>query len=398
MNDAFPSFPMPRACPFDPAPELRELGNVARVRIWDGSTPWLVSGYSEQRKLLQDERISTDPRKEGYPHTSEGAAVGRQAVRAFGFMDDPEHHEYRQLVSRFFTAERARAMRPTIQSHVDRMIDEMLEGERPVDLVKALALPLPSIVVYEVLGVPYDDHGFFHEKVSVIVSDLESPESMFNAVIDLKGYLGTLVEQKSEDPVDDVISGLVADGLRPGLISLDEILSSVLLLVAAGYETTANMISLGVLALLSNPQQLEMLRPFDNEEVLSRAVSELLRYLSVVHNGTRRVALDDIHVDGQVIKAGEGIIFPNEAANRDPSAFAGDPDAVDILRPVSRHLAFGHGVHICLGQWLARAELEIAYSTLFSRLPDLRLAVPFEDLRFREEMSVYGLHALPVTW
>jgi cytochrome P450 len=222
-------------------------------------------------------------------------------------------------------------------------------------------------------------------------------EQSARAVVELRDYLGELADRKRERPGDDVLSRLVVDREATGELSRGDLQSSALLLLVAGHETTANMIALGTLALLENPDQLALLRAADDPTVVAGAVEELLRYLNITHNGRRRVAIEDIEIAGRVIRAGDGVIIANDIGNRDPEAFA-EPDLLDIRRDARRHVAFGFGVHQCLGQPLARVELQVVYSTLYRRIPTLRLAADPASIAFKHEAAVYGVHELPVSW
>ncbi|MFF7655586.1 cytochrome P450 [Streptomyces sp. NPDC007983] len=392
-------FPMARAagCPFDPPPALRattEEGPLARVGLWDGSTPWLVTRHAEQRALLGDPRVSADITRPGYPSQ---APIPKGSVPiSFILMDDPEHARLRRMVTAPFAIKRVAAMRPAVQKIVDDLIDEMLAGPAPVDLVQAFALPVPSLVICELLGVPYADHDFFQDNSKVLINREVEPEQRTAAHGALLGYLDGLMGEKISHPVDDLLSGL-ARRVTAGELTREEAAQMGVLLLLAGHETTANMIALGTLALLENPGQLALLRETDDPKLVASAVEELLRYLNITHSGRRRVALADIEVGGQVIRAGEGIILANDIANRDPEVFP-DPDRLDIRRDARRHVAFGFGVHQCLGQPLARMELQVVYSTLYRRIPTLRLATELEKIPFKHDGSVYGVYELPVAW
>ncbi|WP_425825868.1 cytochrome P450 [Streptomyces fractus] len=395
--------PSPRAsgCPFDPPPALHALQSepsLSRVRIWDGSSPWLVTRYDQLRALLGDPRVSADVNGAGYPHRSAGHMAGSRARRTFLNMDDPEHARIRRMVTAPFAIKKVEALRPSVQRIVDGLIDEMLAGPKPVDLVQAFALPVPSLVICELLGVPYEDHDLFQRHTKVIVKRDAAPEDTVAATTALADYLEELLAHKQSRPEDDLLSELATKRVATGEMTRREAAHMGVLLLAAGHETTANMIALGTLALLEHPDQLAALRGTDDPKAVSSAVEELLRYLNITHSGRRRVALDDIEIDGQVIRAGEGIILANEVANRDPRAFAGDPDELDITRDARRHVAFGYGVHQCLGQPLARVELQVVYSTLYRRLPDLALATGIDQLEFKHDGLVYGVYELPVTW
>ncbi|MEV6175202.1 cytochrome P450 [Streptomyces sp. NPDC051954] len=399
MPEAIPAFPMPRAahCPFDPSPQLREVGPISRVRIWDGSTPWLVTDYDVQRAVLADQRFSADSGKPGYPAQTEAILVQREKSKAFISMDDPEHDRQRKMLTRHFTIKRMEGMRPRIQQIVDGLIDDMLAGPKPVDLVTAFALPVPSLVICDLLGVPYSAHDFFQSRSTKLVARNTTSDQAVKAGDELKAYLLDLVAAKEKQPTDDMIGRLVTDQLATGALTRDEIAAMAVLMLSAGHETTANMIALGTLALLRDPAQLAEIRDTDAPDLIVNAVEELLRYLNITTGGRRRVATEDIEVAGRLVRAGEGIILANEAGNRDEVQFP-EPDRLDIHRQARHHIAFGYGVHQCLGQPLARVELQVVYSTLYRRIPTLELAIPFEEVPFKHDNFVYGVHSLPVTW
>ncbi|WNV86918.1 cytochrome P450 [Umezawaea sp. Da 62-37] len=397
----------PAGCPLDPAPAMRarqEEGPLVRVRLWDGSTPWLVTGHEEHRALLGDPRVSVEPMRPGWPKLSPGeAAAIEQAAKSgnapdvsFIMMDDPEHARLRRMVTSSFTVKRVEAMRAPTQQIADDLVDTMLAGPKPVDLVEAFALPVPSLVISNLLGVPYEEHEFFQDNSRTIINRNSSVEDRTAARLRLGGYLDGLLGEKLADPGDDLLSGL-AERVKAGELSRATATGMAVLMLFAGHETTANMITLGVLTLLRNPDQLALLRDSDDPKLVASAVEELLRYLTITHGGLRRVALEDIEIAGRVIRAGEGIVPVNETANRDPSVFP-DPDRVDITRDARRHVAFGFGVHQCLGQPLARMELQVAYTTLLRRVPTLALAADLERIPFKHDGFVYGAYELPVTW
>jgi cytochrome P450 len=395
-----PEYPMKRAagCPFDPPPDLAALQQdkpLTRVSVGDGSTPWLVTRYAEQRALLRDPRVSADNFRPGYPNAAP-IAPNRRSKFGFILMDDPEHARLRRMVTAPFAIKRVEAMRPTVQEIVDGLLDDMLAGPRPADLVEAFALPVPSLVICTLLGVPYADHEFFQANSSKLIRLSVPAEERLAAGQRLREYLDDLVGQKLARPADDLLSGL-AEHVRSGELTRADAAQIGVLLLIAGHETTANMIALGTVALLEHPGQLARLRDTGDPALVASAVEELLRYLNITHNGRRRVALEDIEIAGEVIRAGEGIIFPNDIANRDASVFP-DPDRLDIDRGARNHVAFGFGVHQCLGQPLARMELQVVYSTLYRRIPTLRLATTTDQLRFKHDGAVYGVYELPVTW
>jgi cytochrome P450 len=395
-----PDYPMVRACPFDPPPDLARLQReapVSRVRIWDGSTPWLISRYDDVRAVLGDPRVSSDIDRPGYPPVSAGIAARPDDSKTFVNLDGPEHAAQRLALIADFTVKKMEALRPRIQVLVDSLIDGLLAAGPPADLFDAFALPLPSMVICEVLGVPYDDREFFHKISRTIISRDSTPEESVQAFDDVLAYMGDLVERKGADPGDDVFSHLAAEQLQPGKLTRTQIAPMAALLLVAGHETTASMIAIGTAVLLQHPEQLRELREARDPELTASAVEELLRYLSIVHAGRRRVALADIEVGGQLIRQGEGIIAAIDIANRDEAAMA-DPDRLDIHRGTRHHVAFGFGAHQCLGQSLARVELQVAFGTLFRRIPALGLDAPVDGLDFKPEGEVYGMGSLPVRW
>ncbi|WP_062986059.1 cytochrome P450 [Nocardia anaemiae] len=401
-NPVRPEHPSPRAagCPFDPPPALRALlpeHPVSRVRIWDGSAPWLITRHDHARALLSDPRISSDSTRTLFPRRSPGGKASDQVRRTFLQMDDPEHARMRRMVTGPFVVKRMRAMRPEVQRIVDDLIDGMLAGPKPVDLVEVFALPVPRLIISALLGVPYADHELFQTNTRVIVRRDSSPDEVLDATETLTDYLDDLLTAKLADPADDVLSMLATERVATGELTRREAAQMGTLLLSAGHETTANMISLGTVALLQNPDQLVLIRDSDEPNVVERAVEELLRYLSITHSGRRRVALEDIEIDGHTIRAGDGVIVANDIANRDPEAFP-DPDRLDNTRDARRHIAFGFGIHQCLGQPLARLELQIAYKSLYSRIPTLALATDVEQVSFKHDGIVYGVYELPVTW
>ncbi|OBA81640.1 cytochrome [Mycobacterium sp. 1164966.3] len=398
-----PEYPMARAagCPFAPPPDVMALAEqrpLSRVRIWDGSTPWLITGYEQCRELFSDSRVSVDDRMSGFPHWNERMlSTVHKRPRSVFTSDGEEHTRFRRMLSKPFTFRRVEGLRTAIQEITDDHIDTMLAGPKPADLVTALALPIPSLVISQLLGVPYEDAEMFQEHANVGLARYASSEDTVKGAMSLYKYLAQLVEEKMENPAEDAVSDL-GERVKAGELSLKEAtqLSSGLLM--AGHETTANMIGIGVLALLENPDQLPAIRDADDPKIVANAIEELLRYLSIIQNGQRRVAVEDIHIAGEVIRAGEGIIIDLAPANWDPAAFT-EPDRLYLHRSgADRNVAFGYGRHQCVGQQLARAELQIVFRTLFRRVPTLELAVPFENVPFKDDRLTYGVYELPVTW
>lgn len=300
------------------------------------------------------------------------------------------------MVNAPFLVKRIEAMRPAIQKIVDDLIDTMLDGPKPADLLTALALPVPSLVIAELLGVPYADHDFFQSNSNLVLDSDASADEARRASGALAGYLDTLLGEKLVTPGDDVLSGM-GRRVAAGEMTRQEAVHMGVAMLIAGHETTATMISLGTLALLQHPEQLALLRDSDDPRTVAGSVDELLRYLTIVQTGVRRVAKEDIAVGDQVIRAGDGIIFDLAAANWDPEAFP-EADRLDLARPARTHQAFGYGPHQCLGQSLARLELQVVYGTLYRRIPTLALAAPLDRLAFDHTGTTYGVRCLPVTW
>jgi cytochrome P450 len=393
-----PVYPGVRAqrCPLDPPPEYadwRAADGLQRATLWNGATAWVVSRYDDVRAVLADSRISADARR--YPELNPGAQNGQP--HSFPRMDDPDHARLRRMLTGEFTVRRVAAMRPHIETLVEHFLDEMIDKGRPADLVRDFALPTPSLVISMLLGVPYADHEFFQRHSATINHANASPEEKAAAGKALFGYLAGLVQRKQAEPGDDLISRLLADRVATGQLSQPEVAMNGMILLFAGHETTANMIGLATLALLRHPEQAARIRDTDDPAVIANAVEELLRYLSIAQDMILRVASEDLTIGGQAVRAGDLLTINLPAANRDP-VFLDQPDIFSFDRTVRGHMAFGHGIHQCLGQSLARAELQVALPALLRRLPTLRLAIPFEDVKFRHDMSAYGVHELPVTW
>jgi cytochrome P450 len=402
-----PEYPMARdgGCPFAPPPDVLALAKskpLSRVRIWDGSTPWLVTGYEAVRALFSDYRVSVDDRRPGFPHWNEGMlSTVHKRPRSVFTSDAEEHTRFRRMLSKPFTFKRVEALRPVIQKITDQHIDTMLAGPQPADIVTALALPVPSLVISQLLGVPYEDAGFFQHHANIGLARYATGEDTAKGAAGLSKYLAKLVETKIESPLEeesaDAVSDL-AERVKAGELSVREAAQLGTGLLIAGHETTANMLGLGVLALLEHPEQLAVIRDADDASVIANAVEELLRYLSIIQNGQRRVAIEDIEIAGEVIRAGEGIIIDLAPANWDASVFD-EAERLYLHRSgAGQNVAFGYGRHQCVGQQLARAELQIVYHTLFRRIPTLKLAAPIEDIPFKHDRLAYGVYELPVTW
>jgi cytochrome P450 len=397
-----PEYPMERdaRCPFAPPPvmlKMNESKPLSRVRIWDGSTPWLITGHAVARELFADSRVSVDDRLEGFPHWNEHMlSTVHKRPRSVFTSDAEEHTRFRRMLSKPFTFKRVEGLRPAIQEVTDECIDVILAGPQPADMVAKLALPVPTRVISEMLGVPYEDHEFFQHHANVGLARYATAEAGQKGAMSLHQYLIDLVQKKMAKPSEDAVSDL-AERVNAGEISVKEAAQLGTGLLIAGHETTANMIGIGVLALLENPEQAALLRDSDDPKFIANAVEELMRYLSIIQNGQRRVAIEDIEIAGETIRAGEGIILDLAPANWDSNAYP-EPDKLDLTRDAGQQLGFGYGRHQCVGQQLARAELQIVFHTLLRRIPTLRLAVPFDEVPFKHDRLAYGVYELPVTW
>lgn len=364
---------------------LRKREGLVRSTLPTGASVWLVTRHEEVRAVLTDPRISSNPSHPGFPRAQKTGGVPAQdeVPGWFVALDPPEHTRFRKTLIPEFTVRRIREMRPAIQAIVDERIDAMLAAGDSADLIADFALPVPSLVISRLLGVPKADCGFFEAKTRVLVTLTSTDEQRQEATKALLRYINRLITIKVKRPGDDLLSRLLADGT----LTPQELSGVAMLLLIAGHETTANNIGLGAVTLLMNPQWIGD----------DRAVEELLRYYSVADLVAFRVAVEDVEIGGQIVKAGEGIVPLVAAANHDETVFE-CPHQFDPSRSARHHVAFGYGVHQCLGQNLVRVEMELAYRSLFERIPTLELAVPVEELPLKYDGVLFGLHALPVRW
>jgi cytochrome P450 monooxygenase len=380
------AFPLRRpGCPFPP-PEYADYRDAGPVRSELPSGPlWLVTRHEDVRAVLTDPRISADPSRPGFPRAARTGGAPSQAEIPGWFvsLDEPEHARFRRTLIPEFTVRKVRELRPAIAEIVDELITTMLARGTSADLVEDFALPVPSLVISRMLGVPRADRDFFEAQTKVLVTLSSTDAERDAASAGLLRYLNRLIRIRRSRPGDDLISKLIA----AGTIEPHELSGVAMLLLIAGHETTANNIGLGIVQLLTNPRWVGD----------DRVVEEMLRFYSVADLVAFRVATEDVEIGGRRIRAGEGIVPLLAAANHDRDVFA-DPDGFDPERSARSHVAFGFGVHQCLGQHLVRAEMEIAYRTLFERIPTLRLAVDVDELPLKYDGVLFGLHALPVTW
>ncbi|MER6915140.1 cytochrome P450 [Streptomyces sp. NPDC000594] len=384
----------PEGCPFDPPRELAELRSrapIARMRYPDGHLGWLATGHSAVRSILADPRFSSRYELMHYPFADLGMAELPAAPDGdLTGIDAPEHTRYRRQLAGRFTVRRMRLLTERIEEITTEHLDAMERGGPGADLVESFAQPVPAQVICELLGVPYAEREIFRRHAADLSGIDATVEDQMAAMEALTGYIRGLVTAKRAAPTDDLLSDLIAESD----LTDDELSGVGGFLLGAGLDTTANMLAHGTFALLSNAEQLAALRA--EPELADQAVEELLRYLSIAHTGLR-AALEDVELEGAVIRAGETVTLSVQAANRDPERFP-DPDTLDVRRRATGHLSFGHGIHQCLGQQLARVEMRVALPALLARFPGLRLAVPADEVPLRAGLDVYGVHRLPVTW
>ena len=400
MTDVLPLFPFrsPADDPFQPVTGADRAGldgPVSRVRLPTGGWTWLVTRHADVRQLLRSEAFSADTYQPGFP-LLRPAPPNVPENRRGGFirMDGDEHQRLRRMLTAEFMIKNIRRIEPLIGDVVDAALDDLAAAGPPADLIEHFALPVPSLVICHLLGVPYADHDFFQTRSRVLLDRAAPPERTRAAIADLRGYLAGLIDDGPKG--DSLLRRLITERVDTGELAVGELIGMALLLLIAGHETTANMIGLSTLLLLQHPQHLAALR--DDPAMADSLVEELLRYLTIVRTGLPRVALRDTEVGGQPIRAGEGVTALLSLANRDDSAFAGDPESFDPYREAHQHVAFGFGVHQCIGQPLARAELKVALVRLAARFPGLRLAADPATLPARDTSIVFGLSALPVGW
>ncbi len=368
---------------------LREERPVTQVQLPWGATGWLVTRYEDVRQVLGDAARFRNAPGEDRPVLRPG-----QSTRS-GFLlhyDPPDHGTLRRMLTPEFTVRRIRRLQPRIEAIVADHLDAMEAGGTSADLVQAFALPIPSLVICELLGVPYADREDFQRNSSIRLNLALPMDERIAALEASHRYMAELVSEQRKDPGEDMIGMLVRE--HGDEIDDTELTGIADLLLIAGHETTSNMLALGTMTLLSHPDQLELVRAGEH---VDDAVEELLRYLAIVHTVTPRTTAEDVVLSGQHIPAGEVLLCSLPAANRDP-AIGDDPDTFNLFRKITAHVAFGHGIHHCVGAPLARMEMRTAYPALLQRFPGLRLAVPIEEVPFRSYSVVYGVESLPVEW
>ena len=391
-----PVLPVPRAarCPLAPPAEFADWRARPGLKqaMFHGNPIWVVSRYQDIRAALVDPRLSARTLPDAMMPTDADDKI----PVVFARTDDPEHNRIRRMLTSNFTFRRCEAMRPHIQEMVDGYLDQMISNGPPADLVRDFGLPIPSMVIALLLGVPTEDLALFQENTSKGLDQHSSDDEKTQAFGSMFAYLVELVARKVREPGDDLISRLVTEYVATGQLDHATAAITSVIMMQAGHETTANMLSLGTVVLLEHPEVFMRLGQSNDPAAIANIVEELMRYLTIVVSQVDRVATEDLEIGGQLIRAGEFVMMNLLAGNWD-SEFAEKPEAFDVDRNTRGHLGFGYGVHQCIGANLARVEMQVAFSTLARRLPGLRLAVSPDELRFKES-DIYGMKELPVSW
>ncbi|MET7853750.1 cytochrome P450 [Streptomyces avermitilis] len=395
---AFPFPDPPSVCELPPElAEIRDGRSVVEVKFPDGISGWMVTKHADVRKVLVDSRFSSKVMATAAAAMSE-TETGKLMNESLVGMDAPEHTRLRKLVTKAFTARRVETLRPRITELVGQLLDELETLPRPVDLVKNFSVPLPVRVICELLGVPAGDQDTFHAWSNALLGDWQQVVEKEAATVSLVKYFGDLIAVKRENPADDLISELIAISDGDSTLTEREIIALSIGILSAGHETTANQISMFLVTLLHNPEELDKLR--DNREAIPKAVDELLRFVPLTTTGGIIPRLTTAEVElsgGQVLPAGAVVLPAVATANRDPEVFE-DGERLNVTRENNPHLAFGAGIHHCLGAQLARIELQEALGAILDRMPQVRLAVPESELRLKSASIIRGLESLPITW
>ncbi|WP_243793744.1 cytochrome P450 [Saccharopolyspora gloriosae] len=396
--DASPSPQLPlhmRRNGFDPVPDVAQVrasSGILRFTTPFGADAWLVTRHADVRAMLGDAASFSNAEHRpdfGLP-PEEAAELNRGNLLSY---DPPEHTRLRRMLTPEFTVRRMRRLQPRIEEIVEDHLDAMERAGAPRDLLADFAFPVPSLVICELLGVPYEDRAEFQERTGkALDTSLPGPERAQNN-IDQRAYMRELVERAQADPGEDMLGMLVRE--HGDALEAPDLTGIASLLLVAGHETTASMLGLGTLALLRHPDQLALVR--DDPERVAPAVEELMRWLSIVHSGAPRVTTTDVEIAGQLVPAGSTVVFALPSANRDDD-LVDDPDTFDITRKQINHLGFGHGVHHCVGAPLARMEMCTAFPALLRRFPNLRTVTPDDEIEFRSYHFVYNLKKLDVAW
>jgi cytochrome P450 len=383
------------ADPYPTLSALRQSGPVRRTDVRMGLPVWVVARYDDVLAALSDPRLSNDPHHaSGLTEVLRGDFLSRSMIGT----DPPEHTRLRRLVSKAFTARRVEGLRPRVQEITDALLDRITPRGR-AELIGEFALPLPITVIGELLGVPEADRDRFRAWTDEMLDRPFDPRSDMARVTaareQMYGYLTDLVAAKRARPADDLLTALIETSDEGERLAEHELLAMIFLLLIAGYVTTVSLVGNGTLALLRHPDQLDRLRA--DPSLVPQAVEELLRFDGPVNPGLTRFAMEDVEIGGVRIPRGDVVLLAIAAADRDPARFS-DPDRLDVGAVDPGHLAFGHGMHYCLGAPLARLEGQVAFTALLARLPDLALAAREDELRWTGGGVLRGLRELPVTF
>jgi pentalenic acid synthase len=394
-STGLPQFPMDRKCPYQPPEDYDQLidqGPVAKVALYDGRPAWVITSHELARALLTDSRLSSDWTNPAFPVTTPVRGAIQKNNVMIG-MDEPDHGKYRRMVIPSFTVKRMNQLRPGLQKVVDERIDDLIAAGPPADLVGSFAVAVPSMAICQLLGVPYSEHEFFESETRKLVMRTDGATAAA-ALGNLRSFLDRMITEKQGAPGESLLDDLIRDHLATGAIERDTLVTMCTIMLMAGHETTANAISLGLLTLLEHPEQFAALR--EDPDLVPGAVEEIMRFLSIAEIFPR-VAAADFELAGHRIAKDDAVFLASSAINRDPAVFP-EPHKFDVRRATRLHIGFGYGVHQCVGQNLARAELDIVFRALVTRLPDVRLAVPVSEIKAKPGSGPQGVLSLPIIW
>lgn len=394
---SFPTLPTARTTPFDPPPQLQQIQaqrSLSPLRYPDGHLGWLVTGYDLAREVLCHQSFSSrmDLIRLPVRRPATDSLIGKPTPPGwFLGMDRPDHAKYRKILAGHFTSRKVSQLRPQIEEIVKNALDAISNMQSPVNLVPTFSQVIPSLTICELLGVPTEDRPRLHAANEILLNTDTTSEEGISAWNMIQGYLRELIHHHKSTETNDIY-GLI---IGRNELTDDELIGVGALLLTAGLDTVANMIALGVMALICYPDQRQILT--DNPSLIDNSVEELLRYLTIFQHGLIRTAIEDVTILDQQIKCGDSVTVALSIANRDPSQFS-SPYSLDITRSTLGHVSFGHGIHQCIGQHLARLEMKTAYLSLFERFPNLTLAESVDNIPVRSDMATYGVHDLLVTW
>jgi len=379
--------------------QMRAEAPVARLAHAEmGEHPWLLTRYNDCVNLLKDDRFTKDYRRRpGFNVADRGMEAAAMLNRHMLTVDPPDHTRLRGLVHKAFTPKMVNELSGRIQEITDDLIDQ-IQHQHSTDFIKDFAFPLPVTVIAELLGVPTTDRDKFREwSQTIVIEGVKgtNPDKVATMALEFMMYFHEMFDKRRAEPKDDLISGLVQIEEAGDKLEPQELISMVFLLLVAGHETTVNLIGNGTLTLLNHPDQMQLLRA--NPDLIQSAVEEMLRYEGPVGASSMRWAMEDVELHGQVIPAGDMVLASLLAADRDPAVFE-NPDTFDITRQNNKHIAFGSGIHYCLGAPLARLEGAIAINTVLRRLPNLKLAVNPDELEWGDTVLLHGLRSMPVAF